>query len=64
VEQGLNQMIKDGSFDTHFRNYKNPLIERAHLKTRRLFRIPNPYLSPETPLARKELWYDPLIYGN
>lgn len=60
VEQGLNLMIKDGSFDVLFRKYKEPLIERAHLKTRRLFRIPNPHLSPETPLARKELWYDPL----
>jgi ABC-type amino acid transport substrate-binding protein len=60
VEQGLNQMIKDGSFEKIFRKYKGPMIERAHLKSRRLFRIPNPYLSPETPLARRELWYDPL----
>lgn len=60
VETGLNLMIKDGSFDAHFQKYKAALIARAHLKTRRLLRIPNPYLSPETPLARKELWYDPL----
>jgi hypothetical protein len=61
VEQGLNRMIKDGSFDAHFKKFKEPLIERANLKTRRIFRIPNPYLSPETPLGRKELWYDPLV---
>ncbi|MGH8806455.1 MAG: hypothetical protein ACREX0_01085 [Noviherbaspirillum sp.] len=60
VEHGLNQMIKDGSFDILFRKYKGPLIDRAHLKTRRMFRIPNPHLPPETPLARRELWYDPL----
>lgn len=60
VEQGLNQMIKDGSLNALFKKYKGPLIERAHLKTRKVFRIPNPYLPPETPLARKELWYDPL----
>jgi ABC-type amino acid transport substrate-binding protein len=60
IEQGLNRMIADGSFDTHFHKYKNPMIERAHLKTRKLFRIPNPYLSPETPLTRRELWYDAL----
>jgi hypothetical protein len=59
VEAGLNRMIEDGSFDTLFQAYKGPLIERAHLKTRRVFRISNPYLSPETPLARRELWYDP-----
>jgi ABC-type amino acid transport substrate-binding protein len=60
IEQGLNRMIKDGSFDALFHKYKDPLIERAHLKTRRIFRIPNPYLSPETPLLRRELWYDPI----
>lgn len=60
IEQGLNQMIRDGSFDAQFRKFKEPLIARAHLKTRRVLRIPNPYLPPETPLARKELWYDPL----
>ncbi|HEU0204230.1 MAG TPA: hypothetical protein VFR86_27785 [Burkholderiaceae bacterium] len=60
IERGLNRMIKDGSFNAHFRKYKGALIEQAHLKTRKLFRIPNPYLSPETPLARRELWYDPL----
>lgn len=60
VEYGLNLMIKDGSFDVLFKKYKESLINRAHLKKRRVFRIPNPYLSPETPLDRKELWYDPL----
>lgn len=61
VEQGLNQMIKDGSLDALFRKYKEPLINRAHLKTRKLFRVPNPFLSPETPLNRKDLWCNPLI---
>jgi ABC-type amino acid transport substrate-binding protein len=60
IELGLNRMIKDGSFDALFHKYKDPLIERAHLKSRRIFRIPNPYLSPETPLNRRELWYDPI----
>lgn len=60
VEQGLNQMIKDGAFDILFKKYKEPLIERANLRDRRIFRMPNPYLSLETPVARKELWYDPL----
>ncbi|OWW22723.1 ABC transporter substrate-binding protein [Noviherbaspirillum denitrificans] len=60
VERGLNLMIKDGSFDILFKKYKEPLIDRANLRNRRVFRIPNPHLSPETPLWRKELWYDPL----
>ena len=60
IERGLNKMIQDGSFDAYFWKYKGPLIERANLKKRKLLRIDNPYLSPETPLQRKELWYDPL----
>ncbi|NRF68052.1 hypothetical protein HLB44_13745 [Aquincola sp. S2] len=60
VEAGLERMIRDGSFDAHFLRHKGALIERANLKSRRLFRIDNPYLSPETPLARRELWYDPM----
>jgi ABC-type amino acid transport substrate-binding protein len=59
VERGLNQAIADGSFDRLFKEYKGPLIERAHLAGRRVFNIDNAYLSPETPLARRELWYDP-----
>lgn len=59
VALGLNRMIADGRFDTLFRQYKGPLIEQANLKGRRLFRIPNPYLSPQTPLDRHELWFDP-----
>jgi ABC-type amino acid transport substrate-binding protein len=60
VQAGLEAMIQDGSFDTYFNERKGPLIARAHLKDRKLFRIGNPFLTPQTPLARKELWYDPL----
>jgi hypothetical protein len=60
VEAGLEQMIRDGSFDAHFHKHKGPLIERANLKSRRVFRIGNPFLSPQTPLNRRELWFDPL----
>ena len=60
IEDGLNRMIADGSFDAHFRSHKGAAIARANLKKRKLFRIPNSHLSPETPLARRELWYDAL----
>ena len=58
VETGLNAMIRDGSFEAYFRKNKGEAIARAGLAKRKLFRISNPYLSPETPLARRELWYD------
>jgi hypothetical protein len=63
IEAGLNRMIRDGSFDAHFLKYKGPLIERAHLKTRKVFRIDNPFLSAEMQATRKnrpEIWFDPL----
>ncbi len=63
IEAGLNRMIRDGSFDALFLKYKGPLIERAHLKTRKAFAIDNPVLSPETQATRRlrpELWFDPM----
>jgi hypothetical protein len=62
IETGLNRMIRDGSFDSHFLKYKGPLIERAQLKSRRAFHIDNPFLSRETQALQKtrpELWFDP-----
>jgi hypothetical protein len=62
IEEGLNIMVKAGSFDSHFLRYKGALLNRAHLKTRKVFRIDNPFMSPETRAlfkARPELWYDP-----
>jgi hypothetical protein len=60
IEKGLMKMIADGSFEQHFRKHKGPAIARANLKQRKLFRIPNPHLAPETPLERRDLWYDAL----
>jgi hypothetical protein len=63
IETGLNRMISDGSFDAHFLRHKGALIERAHLKSRRVFHIDNPFMSAETQATRRtrpEVWYDPL----
>ncbi|WP_280153707.1 hypothetical protein [Piscinibacter sp. XHJ-5] len=63
IEAGLNRMIKDGSFDAYFLKSKGPLMARAHLTTRRAFRIDNPFLSPQTQATRKtrpEMWFDPV----
>ena len=62
IEDGLNLMVQAGSFDAHFLRYKGPLIARAKLKTRKVFRIDNPFMSPQTRALfkmRPELWYDP-----
>ncbi|OEZ63574.1 ABC transporter substrate-binding protein [Duganella sp. HH105] len=60
---GLEMMIRDGTLDQLFRRYKGKTIERANLLQRRLIQLRNPELSPETPLSRSELWYDPWRAG-
>lgn len=61
IERGLNSAIEDGSFDRVF--FDDPAVksvmEKANMKNRRIFELKNPTLSKETPLDRKELWYDP-----
>lgn len=58
VEQGLNIMIKDGSFDKIFYQYHQEILDRFSISKRKIFNINNPNLTPETPLNRKELWLD------
>jgi ABC-type amino acid transport substrate-binding protein len=63
IAAGMEIMIKDGSLNALFERYKHRIIEQSGLRKRRVLSIPNPTLSPETPLSRSELWYDPLS-GN
>ena len=60
IEQGLRNSIEDGSFDEFFFNrpiIKNAL-EQGNLSERLVLRIPNPNLSPQTPLEENQLWLD------
>lgn len=62
AEEGMRMMIADGTYDRIFDRYQRRKIERLGLKKRRIFRIPNPNLGPETPFADKKLWFDPQTY--
>ncbi len=61
LETGLNLAIADGSFDQVF--FSDPAVldvmAKADMKNRRAIYLDNPTLSKETPLDRKELWFDP-----
>ena len=59
LERGLEAAIRDGSFDKVFWTYNKESIQRARLDQRRQIVLDNPYLPPETPLKRSELWYQP-----
>ncbi len=62
AEEGMRMMIADGTYDRIFDRYQRHKILRLHLKSRRMFSIPNPNLGPETPWKEKRLWFDPQTY--
>jgi hypothetical protein len=49
--------LADGSFEKLFYFYYGPQIRQARLDKRVLINLPNPLLSPQTPLNRRELWF-------
>ena len=59
VREGMMGMIEDGTYDRIFMKYQKWKIDALHLRERRIFRIDNPLLGPETPFADKRLWFDP-----
>ncbi|MCP4108942.1 MAG: amino acid ABC transporter substrate-binding protein [Desulfobacteraceae bacterium] len=60
IKEGFLMAIKDGSFDELFYNHHETqyLFKQANIGTRKIFRIKNPALSKETPLDKKEWWYN------
>jgi ABC-type amino acid transport substrate-binding protein len=62
AEEGMRMMIADGTYDRIFDAYQRRKIERLRLKERKIFRIANPFVGPETPFADKRLWFDPQTY--
>jgi ABC-type amino acid transport substrate-binding protein len=62
ASEGMWAMIRDGTYDRIFDKHQRHKIERLRLKDRRVIRIENPLLGPETPFADKRLWFDPKRY--
>ncbi|MQA20507.1 ABC transporter substrate-binding protein [Rugamonas rivuli] len=60
IETGMEMMIKDGTLNTLFQRYKGDLIKNTAMHKRRVINLANPKLTPQTPLARGELWFNPL----
>ncbi|NYE61341.1 hypothetical protein FHW58_002548 [Duganella sp. 1224] len=60
LEYGLQLLIADGRFDQLFHQFYDGLIDKTNLRKRRIFRLDNPLLSPQTPLSNKAYWYDPM----
>ncbi len=58
VEEGMRMMLDDGTYDNIFEEYQRENIDMLRLGQRRLFKLHNPLLVPETPLQDKRLWFD------
>ena len=59
ISEGLERMLKNGLFNRMFEDFKSPIERQIGLRNRLLIRIANPLQTPETPLERPELWYNP-----
>jgi hypothetical protein len=59
AEEGMRKMIEDGTYDKIFDKYQKYKVEKLDLKNRRIFKIENPFLVPETPFNETKLWFDP-----
>lgn len=59
AETGMRRMIADGTYDRVFLEYQREKIQRLQLGRRRILRIDNPFLGPETPFEDRRLWYVP-----
>nr|WP_315248518.1 hypothetical protein [uncultured Duganella sp.] len=60
ITDGMEIMIKDGSLNALFQQYKGESIKAGGLAKRRVLHLQNPHLTPETPLSRSELWFNPI----
>ncbi|MCP2006403.1 substrate-binding periplasmic protein [Duganella violaceipulchra] len=57
VRTGLEAALADGSFEQLFYLHYGRLLRNARFDQRLIIQLPNPLLSPQTPLGRKELWF-------
>ncbi|WP_229211320.1 MULTISPECIES: hypothetical protein [unclassified Duganella] len=57
VRTGLEAALADGSFERLFYLYYGRLLRQAGFEHRLVIELPNPLLTSQTPLARKELWF-------
>jgi hypothetical protein len=62
IERGLRRALADGSFDKLFREHpvNANAFGKANVLKRRIIRLDNPLLPPETPFDQAELWWAPL----
>lgn len=58
ILKGLEAALLDGSFEQLFMRFHGKEVMAVKGSKRRVFELENPFLSPQTPLSRRELWLD------
>ena len=59
IEIGLKKLISTGEFETIFQQEFGPLIAKANLANRTMFKISNPNLTQEDPVNIDSYWFNP-----
>lgn len=58
IENGLWRLIRNGEFERRYQAFKADQLRNLDFTGRILFKLHNPNLPPETPLANRQLWDD------
>lgn len=58
IEDGLQRLRRSGEFERRYQAWKRLVLKDVDLSGRIIFRLPNPELSAETPLADPYWWDD------
>lgn len=58
LTEGLNTIIENGTFDKIFNKHFYHVFEKLNIQKRKIFKLPNTNLSPETPLEKSHLWFN------
>jgi len=56
VKYGLEQSLKDGSFDKLFNKYYGDIVSHIINEKRSVYQLDNPFRPQKTPLHKKDLW--------
>ncbi|MDZ7919702.1 MAG: hypothetical protein U5O12_06775 [Rhodoferax sp.] len=56
AEEGLRLLMKNGKFEKKYQIFKKSILSGLQLSGRRVFKITNPLLPAQTPLADRDLW--------
>ena len=59
VREGMTLMIEDGTLDRMFEKSHARLFKALGLHKRKLFKLKNPFMAPQVPLADNRLWFSP-----